>query len=71
MCNRVTSTPHADHIKPHEGDVALFYDEVNIWTLCSQWHNSRKRLQENRGYSAACDENGRPTDPGHPWNRRR
>lgn len=39
----------ADHIRPHRGDLNLFYDETNIQPLCQSCH-SRKTLQENNFY---------------------
>ncbi len=71
LCNRPTRRPHADHIEPHEGNIELFYDEGNIQTLCPTCHDGRKRIQENKGYSPACDENGIPIDNNHPWNRKK
>ncbi len=36
-----------DHIKPHNGDLALFWDESNWQSLCKACH-SRKTMGENR-----------------------
>lgn len=36
----------ADHITPHRGDAALFYDEANLQALCTSCH-SAKTLREN------------------------
>ena len=35
-----------DHIRPHRGDLNLFYDESNWQPMCWQCH-SRKTLKEN------------------------
>ena len=35
-----------DHIRPHRGDIDLFYDESNWQPMCWQCH-SRKTLKEN------------------------
>ena len=37
----------ADHVKPHRGDLALFYDKDNLQTLC-QRHHSIKTMEELR-----------------------
>jgi 5-methylcytosine-specific restriction protein A len=36
----------ADHIIPHKGDWALFFDAGNIQSLCSSCHNSVKQRIE-------------------------
>lgn len=58
----------ADHIKPHQGDEALFLDENNLQSLCTTHHNSTKHSEEVRGYELGCDVNGWPRDAGHYWN---
>jgi 5-methylcytosine-specific restriction endonuclease McrA len=38
-----------DHIKPHKGDKALFWDSKNNWqSLCVHHHSSTKQSQERR-----------------------
>ncbi|MBN9335374.1 HNH endonuclease [Devosia sp.] len=38
-----------DHIVPHKGDTALFWDRDNNWqALCAHCHNSHKQRQERR-----------------------
>lgn len=72
MCKRIIGFKfHSDHIKPHNGDEELFYDLDNIQTLCKHCHNSHKQMEEIHGYTQACDENGMPTNPNHPWNKGR
>jgi hypothetical protein len=70
LCHRLTSNPIADHRAPHNGNRELFFNLDNVQTLCPSCHSGIKRMQETHGYSAACDENGRPVDKNHPWNRR-
>ena len=51
-CGRVepdTSKLVADHIRPHRGDPALFWDDHNLHTLCSSCHSSAKQRSERRG----------------------
>ena len=35
-----------DHIRPHRGDVELFFDETNLQPMCWK-HHSAKTLKEN------------------------
>lgn len=32
-----------DHIKPHRGDLALFWDKSNLQTLCEKHHGLKSR----------------------------
>ena len=41
-----------DHIKPHKGDKALFFDPDNVWTLCKGCHDGWKAQVEGRKRSA-------------------
>jgi 5-methylcytosine-specific restriction enzyme A len=65
---RVTAS-HVDHIKPHRGDQAIFWDESNWQGLCQGHHNRSKQQVEVHGYSSELDANGLPIDPRHPANR--
>jgi len=42
-----------DHVIPHKGDQALFWDESNWQSLCGPCHNGPKRRQE-----LACERAG-------------
>ncbi|HEX7883151.1 MAG TPA: HNH endonuclease [Afipia sp.] len=35
-----------DHVKPHRGDEALFWDEANLQTLCKACHDKAKQTEE-------------------------
>ena len=35
-----------DHIKPHRGDEALFWDEANLMSVSKQWHDGAKQAEE-------------------------
>jgi len=65
----VTPATVVDHIIPHRGDQALFWDTANWQSLCKDHHDSTKQREERRGYVAGSDAAGRPLDPAHPWNR--
>jgi 5-methylcytosine-specific restriction endonuclease McrA len=48
-CGRIegnTSLLVADHIKPHRGDVRLFWDETNLQCLCKSCHDTWKQAAE-------------------------
>jgi 5-methylcytosine-specific restriction endonuclease McrA len=58
-----------DHIVPHHGDPALFWDPGNVQTLCIPCHDGEKRRRERSGVVRGVADDGRPLDPSHPWNR--
>ena len=45
-CGKTIASPVCDHIKPHRGDEALFWDEGNLQTMCKPCHDSTKQQQE-------------------------
>lgn len=48
-CGRIegdTSQLVADHREPHRGDEALFWDILNLWTLCVPCHSGAKQREE-------------------------
>lgn len=56
-----------DHIEPHRGDLALFWDRDNWQSLCKQCHDSHKQRAEKSGHVVGCDEAGIPLDTAHHW----
>ena len=58
-----------DHIKPHKGDTALFWNQANWQALCKACHDGAKQREERGSVSDACELSGLPSDPRHPWNR--
>jgi 5-methylcytosine-specific restriction protein A len=42
-----------DHIKPHKGDMALFWDSSNWQSLCKPCH-SAKTATEDGGFGRKC-----------------
>lgn len=58
-----------DHIIPHRGDEALFFDPNNLQSLCKLHHDSTKQREERTGQALGCDASGIPLDPGHHWHR--
>ena len=57
-----------DHITPHKGDPALFWNQENWQSLCATDHSAAKQQQEKSGTIRGCDVHGMPLDPNHPWN---
>lgn len=64
--NRTPATV-ADHIKPHRGNPALFFDAANLQSLCKTCHDSAKQRLERSGTLKGSDTAGLPLDPNHPW----
>ena len=67
---KVSPARVVDHIRPHRGDVELFWDRSNWQPLCKPCHDRVKQSEEARGYSHEIGEDGWPLDPKHPANRR-
>lgn len=66
---KLTDACIVDHIKPHKGDMSLFWDKTNWQPLCQPCHDSRKKTQEMGGLMPGCDQDGIPIDPNHHWHR--
>lgn len=43
----VTAADTVDHVVPHRGDIALFYDPSNLASLCASCHSRHKQRAEN------------------------
>lgn len=59
------------HIKAHKGDHDLFFDIMNLTSVCARCHNGPIQSEEVRGYDTTISESGWPDDPKHPANARR
>lgn len=44
---RITAATVVDHIEPHRGDMAKFWDETNWQPLCVPHHSSTKQREDN------------------------
>lgn len=42
-----TKASVVDHIKPHRGDMTLFWDKANWQPLCTKHHSSSKQREES------------------------
>jgi len=70
MCGdlgRIEPATVVDHIKPHRGDMVLFWDKTNWQPLCKSCHDIHKQRLEATGRLSGCDVSGLPLDPGHHW----
>lgn len=70
----LSTSPEAcvvDHIKPHGGDLRMFYDPRNLQSMAKECHDRYKQSQERggRGFLGACDEAGWPVARTHEWNQ--
>jgi hypothetical protein len=66
----LTPAKVADHVEPHNGDWNKFRLGA-LQSLCFDCHDVHKRRIDLHGYSSEIDNDGWPTDPRHPANRRR
>jgi 5-methylcytosine-specific restriction enzyme A len=56
MCEagqRTTIATVVDHIVPHQGDMALFWDQTNLQSLCKPHHDVTKQSIEKGGTGKA------------------
>jgi len=56
-----------DHIKPHRGDLDLFFDWDNLRSSCAPCHDSAAALKDRLGFAPGCGLDGLPVDGGHHW----
>ena len=70
LLGKDTAATLVDHVKPHNDDYYLFWDQDNWQPLCSSCHSGVKRFKDNRGIMPGCDINGLPLDGEHRWKRK-
>ena len=70
VCRLARSTI-ADHVIPHKGDRARFFDPGNLQGVCKRCHDSVVRRDEGHtlGSLRGSDISGLPNDPDHAWHR--
>lgn len=66
---RVEAATVVNHVVPHKGDQALFWDESNWAAVCKTHHDSTIAREEARGVRIGGDVNGVPIDPNHWWHK--
>ena len=54
------------HLKPHKGDLELFFDLRNLQSVCWTCHSGDIQSQEALGYDRTIGNDGWPIDPKHP-----
>lgn len=62
MCRkhgRVTAARIVDHIKPHQGDMVLFWNRDNWQSLCTHCHNAVKQRAERANVAGSKRVNSR------------
>ena len=59
---------HVDHIKPHSGDLRLFWDRRNWQGLCQPCHNRKTAKERSSRQPMLYDQHGMPMSPDHHWN---
>lgn len=48
-CETITIATIVDHVKPHKGDMAIFWDRANWQSLCKACHD-KKTATEDGGF---------------------
>jgi 5-methylcytosine-specific restriction endonuclease McrA len=61
---------HVHHKKPVTKAMALALEPLNFQVLCPECHNIVEPRSGTPRIKSGCDEQGRPTDPSHPWFQR-
>lgn len=72
MCRqegRLTAASVVDHVIPHRGDAARFWDADNWQALCKVHHDGAKQSSEKGGGERGCDALGNPLSKTHHWYR--
>jgi hypothetical protein len=62
-------SPHSavvHHLKPHKGDLELFFDLDNLQSVCWTCHSGDIQSTEALGYDRTIGNDGWPIDPKHP-----
>ena len=58
---------HVHHRKPYRAAPALGTERLNLLPLCRSCHDAEHHEMKRGGKRGACDENGMPLNPNHPW----
>lgn len=56
-----------DHIVTVKQNPRRRLDPSNLQSLCRRHHNILTKAYDEGRHTGACDEDGRPLDPDHPW----
>jgi 5-methylcytosine-specific restriction endonuclease McrA len=64
---KVVLATQVDHVIPlSKGGTD---DDSNLQAICERCHDRKTRKELGRKGSGACDANGLPLDPSHPWHQ--
>jgi len=68
---RIVRSEVTDHIVPHNGSLALFWDRSNWAGRCWSHHSEKSRadVAGKPHRVRGCDASGLPKDPGHHWHQ--
>lgn len=58
---------HVDHIVPVKVAPSRRLDPANLQSLCAACHNRITSAYDRGSIAGACNVNGEPLDPSHPW----
>jgi HNH endonuclease len=58
---------HVDHIVNVKAALYRRLDPTNLQSLCHGCHNRLTKAYDAGSIRGACDAEGMPLDPGHPW----
>lgn len=58
-----------DHIVSRRADPRRELDPSNFQSLCFTHHNQITKAYDSGSLAGACDVDGNPLDPNHPWNQ--
>jgi 5-methylcytosine-specific restriction protein A len=61
---RVTAAECVDHVRPHKGDQALFWDVSNWQALCKRHHDEKTARQDGAFGWQATPKRGTDSDQG-------
>lgn len=59
---------HVDHIITIAARPDLRLDPTNLQSLCQHHHSALTMAYDSGRLDGACDPDGMPLDPSHPWN---
>jgi 5-methylcytosine-specific restriction protein A len=65
MCQRegrITAAGVVDHVVPHKGDQALFWDRSNWQPLCKPHHDRDKQREERGSVKVVIGDDGWPVE---------
>lgn len=60
---------HVDHVVSIRNAPHRRLDPSNLQSLCETHHNRLTNAYDRGSIAGACDADGYPIDPNHPWNQ--